>query len=197
MLNPKCLDDLKVKLQEFVDRKYVPAQIKRWKSVDSAILDYKASIKFIEDHKNAYISNGPFFMANVDANANFIELNAFRNAAYPYASTYWPAALKSQTARIDGVTVPTPVAKTRDAFVDVAVSIVDYPAGTARCADATAKVRADPRHARRREEVHRRVREGRPVPGQDPRGRPREAEDRQLHPGRSRAISAPSLPPPR
>jgi len=141
VLNPKCLDDLKVKLQEFVDKKYVPPQIKRWKSVDSAILDYKASIKFIEDHKNAYISNGPFYMANVDANANFIELRAFRNAAYPYASTYWPAALKSQNARIDGVTVPTPVAKTRDAFVDVAVSIVAYPAGTARSADATAKVR--------------------------------------------------------
>jgi len=141
VLNPKCLEDLKAKLQEFVDKKYVPPQIMRWKSVDSAILDYKASIKFIEDHKNAYISNGPFFMASVDANANFIELNAFRNAAYPYASTYWPAALKSQTARIDGVTVPTPVAKTRDAFVDIAVSIVAYPAGTARSADATAKVR--------------------------------------------------------
>ena len=56
--------------------------------------DYEASIKFIDEHKNAYISNGPFFIANVDPNANFIELNAFRNAAYPYASTYWPAALQ-------------------------------------------------------------------------------------------------------
>ena len=141
VLSPKCLDDIKAKLQEFIDAKYIPPQIKRWKSVDSAILDYKASIKFIDEHKNAYISNGPFFMANVDANANFIELNAFRNAAYPYASTYWPAMLKSQQARVDGVTVPTPVAKTRDAYIDVAVSVVSYPAGTARSADATAKLR--------------------------------------------------------
>jgi peptide/nickel transport system substrate-binding protein len=142
VLSPKCLEDIKVKLQEFVDTKYIPPQIKKWKTVDSAILDYKASIKFIEEHKNAYISNGPFFIANVDANANFVELNAFRNAAYPYASTYWPAVLQSQNARIDGVTVPTPVAKTRDAYIDVAVSIVSYPAGTARSADATAKLRA-------------------------------------------------------
>jgi peptide/nickel transport system substrate-binding protein len=142
VLSPKCLDDVKSKLQGFIDAKYVPAQIKKWKTVDAAILDYQASIKFIDEHKNAYISTGPFYMANVDANANFIELDAFRNAAYPYASTYWPAALKSQNARIDGVNVPTPVAKTRDAYLTVAVSVVAYPADTARSADATAKVRA-------------------------------------------------------
>ena len=70
-----------------------------------------------------------------------MELNAFRNAAYPYASTYWATALKSTNTRIDAVNVPTPVAKTRDAFIDVSVSLVSYPAGSARAADATAKVR--------------------------------------------------------
>jgi peptide/nickel transport system substrate-binding protein len=139
--SPKCLEDIKAKLQGFIGANYVPPQIKRWKTVDSAILDYKASIKFIEEHKNAYISNGPFFIANIDANANFMELNAFRNPSYPYASTYWAAALKSVNARVDAVNVPTPVAKTRDAYIDVSVSLVNYPAGTARAADATAKVR--------------------------------------------------------
>jgi len=142
VLNPKCLDDLKVKLQEFVDTKYIPPQIKKWKTAEAAVLDYKASIKFIDEHKNAYISNGPFFIANVDLNANFVELAAFRNPAYPYVSTYWATALKSTNTRIDGVDVPTPVAKTRDAFVDIAVSAVSYPANTAKSADATAKVRA-------------------------------------------------------
>ena len=50
--------------------------------------------------------------------------------------------LKSQNTRIDGVTVPATVAKTKDALVDVKVSVVEYPAGTAKSADATAKVRA-------------------------------------------------------
>jgi len=138
--SPKCLDDIKAKLQEFIDKKYIPPQIKRWKTVETAILDYKASIKFIDEHKNAYISNGPFYIANIDANANFMELAAFRNAAYPYVSTYWPAALKSTNTRVDAINVPTPVAKTRDAFIDVSVSLVSYPAGAARAADATAKV---------------------------------------------------------
>ncbi|MCX7029537.1 MAG: ABC transporter substrate-binding protein [Spirochaetes bacterium] len=142
VLSPKCLEDIKAKLQEFIAAKYLPAAIRKWKSADSAIADYTASIKFIEEHKNAYISNGSFFIANVDANANFVELDAFRNAAYPYLSTYWPTVLKSQNARIDGVTVPATVAKTKDALIDVAVSIVNYPAGTARSADATAKLRA-------------------------------------------------------
>jgi peptide/nickel transport system substrate-binding protein len=141
VLNPKCLEDIRAKLQEFIDAKYIPPQIKRWKSVDSAILDYKASIKFIDEHKNAYIGNGPFFIANVDQKANFVELNAFRNPAYPYASTYWPYVLRSTNTRIDGVNVPTPVAKTRDAYIDVRASIVNYPANTARAADATAKVK--------------------------------------------------------
>jgi peptide/nickel transport system substrate-binding protein len=142
VLSPKCLEDIKVKLQEFVAAKYVPAQIKAWKSADEAVKDYQASIKFIDDHKNAYISNGPFFIASVDATANFVELNAFRNAAYPYDSAFWPNVLKSQNTRVDGVTVPATVAKDKDAMVDVAVSIVEYPAGTSKSADATAKLRA-------------------------------------------------------
>jgi peptide/nickel transport system substrate-binding protein len=142
VLSPKCLEDIKAKLQDFIAAKYVPASIKKWKSADSAVLDYRASIKFIEEHKNAYISNGPFFIANVDPNANFVELNAFRNATYPYLSTYWPGVLKSLNTRIDGVTVPATVAKTKDALISVAVSVVSYPAGTARSADATAKLRA-------------------------------------------------------
>ncbi len=142
VLSPKCLDDLKAKLQEFIDKKYVPPQIKAWKTTAEAVKDYQASIKFIDEHKNAYISNGPFFIASVDTTANFVELNAFRNETYPYLSGFWPSVLKSQNTRIDGVTVPATVAKTKDALVDVKVSIVEYPAGSAKSADASTKLRA-------------------------------------------------------
>ena len=139
---PKCLEDIQAKLQGFIDAKYVPPQIKRWKSVDEAVKDYQAAIKFIDEHKNAYISNGPFYINAVDLKANFIELAAFRNAAYPYEAGFWNTVFKSQTTRVDGVTVPATVSKDKDALVDVAVSIVEYPAGTAKSADATAKIRA-------------------------------------------------------
>lgn len=142
VLSPKCLEDIKAKLQEFVAAKYVPPQIKQWKTAAQAVADYQASIKFIDEHKNAYIGNGPFFIASVDTTANFVELNAFRDASYPYVAGFWNAVFKTLTTRIDGVAVPATVAKTKDALVDVKVSIVDYPAGTAKSADATAKVRA-------------------------------------------------------
>ncbi len=142
VLSPKCLEDIKAKLQEFVAAKYVPAQIARWKSADEAVKDYQASIKFIDDHKNAYISNGPFFIASVDTTANFVELNAFRNASYPYEPGFWNSVFKSQNTRVDSVSVPTTVGKDKDVAIGAAVSIVEYPAGTAKSADATVKLKA-------------------------------------------------------
>jgi peptide/nickel transport system substrate-binding protein len=141
VLQPKCLEDIKDKLQGFINAKYVPPQIKKWKSVDEAIKDYQAAIKFIDDHKNAYISNGPFFINTVDLQASFIELAAFRNAAYPYDSTFWPMVLKTTTTRIDQVSIPT-ASKDKDALVAVKVSTVEYPSGVAAVAGSNVKVKA-------------------------------------------------------
>lgn len=138
VINPKCVADIKAKLQDFVAKKYVPDCIKQWMTPAEAVARYNAAIKFIDTYGNAYISNGPFFISKVDYNNNYIELTAFRD--YPYKSDYFPKLFKTTITRIDDVNVPAAAQRTADASVDVAVSAVTYPDDTAKAADAKAKV---------------------------------------------------------
>jgi len=91
VINPKCVADIKAKLQEFVEAKYVPDCIKQWVTPAQAVARYNAAIKFIDNYGNAYISNGPFFISKVDYNANYVELTAVRD--YPYKADYFPETL--------------------------------------------------------------------------------------------------------
>jgi len=113
-----------------------------WKTADEAVKDYQAAIKFIDTNKNAYISNGPFYIAGVDTTANVIELRAFRDESYPYAAGFWNYVFTTQTTRIDGTTVPATVAKDKDAVIGVRASIVEYPSGKAVAATAITKLKA-------------------------------------------------------
>jgi peptide/nickel transport system substrate-binding protein len=138
VINPKCVADIKAKLQDFVAAKYVPDCIKQWVTPEQAIARYNAAIKFIDTYGNAYISNGPFFISKVDYNANYIELSAFRD--YPYRADYFPKLFRTTITRIDDVKVPATAQRTADAKIDVQVSAVTYPDDTAKAADNKAKV---------------------------------------------------------
>jgi len=141
VLNPECVAAIKAKLTEMKNAKYVPSSIKDWMTAADAVATYDASIKFIDAHGHAFISNGPFYINKVDLKNNFVELAAFRDSSYPYDSAYWPKYFAVKTMRIDGVTVPSVTNRGKDAVIPVKLSIVDYPAGTARTADGTPKVR--------------------------------------------------------
>ncbi len=141
VINPTCVADIKAKLQEFVEAKYVPDPIKQWVKPEEAVARYNGAIKFIDTYGNAYISNGPFFISKVDYNANYVELTAFRDS-YPYKADYWPNKLKTTLTRIDDVKVPATASKAKDITIDVAVSAVQYPADTASPADSKTKVTA-------------------------------------------------------
>ena len=138
VINPKCVADIKAKLQDFVAAKYVPDSIKQWITPEQAVARYTAALAFIDKYGHAYISNGPFFISKVDYNANYIELSAFRD--YPYKADYFPKLFATTLTRIDDVKVPATVQKTTDAKIDIAVSALTYPEDTAKAADNKAKV---------------------------------------------------------
>lgn len=138
VINPKCVADIKAKLQDFVAAKYVPDAIKQWITPEQAVARYNAALAFIDKYGHAYISNGPFFISKVDYNANYIELSAFRD--YPYKADYFPKLFATTLTRIDDVKVPATVQKTSDAKIDIAVSALTYPEDTAKAADNKAKV---------------------------------------------------------
>ena len=141
VLNPACVADIRAKLVEMKNAKYVPASITAWMTPANAAAQYDASIKFIDAHKHAFISNGPFYINTVDLKNNFVELAAVRDPSYPYDSAYWPKYFAVKTMRIDGITVPAVNNRGKDIVIPVKLSIVDYPAGTSRTADGTPKVR--------------------------------------------------------
>ncbi|MCX7656770.1 MAG: hypothetical protein N2Z76_09625 [Treponemataceae bacterium] len=130
VINPKCVADIKAKLQDFVKTRYVPDSIKQWITADQAVARYNGAIKFIDTYGHAYISNGPFFISKVDYNANYIELSAFRD--YPYKSDYFPKLFTTTMTRIDNIKIPANVKRTEDAKIDITVSEVAYPTDTAK-----------------------------------------------------------------
>ena len=138
IINPKCVADIKAKLQDFVAAKYVPDCIKQWITPEQAVARYNAAIKFIDTYGNAYISNGPFFLSKIDFNTNYVELSAFRD--YPYKADYFPKLFRTTITRIDDVKVPATAARNADAKIDIQVSAVTYPDDTAKAADNKAKV---------------------------------------------------------
>jgi peptide/nickel transport system substrate-binding protein len=140
VINPKCVADIKAKLQDFIAQKYVPIYITQWCTPDQAVARYKAAIDFIDKNGNAYISNGPYYVSKVDTTANYIEFSAFRDKSYPYTSDYWPKAFKMAYTRIDSVKVPATAKRSADLSINVAVSTVTYPDDTAKASDGATKV---------------------------------------------------------
>ncbi len=140
VLNPKCLADIREKLEEFRAARYVPGPIAKWKSAAEAVASYDAAIAWINARKNAYISNGPFFISNVNLAANFIELRANRDPSYPFEAGYWGRFFRAVTTRIEAVQPPAFAAKGKEASIGVKVSLVDFPADASREADAKVAV---------------------------------------------------------
>jgi peptide/nickel transport system substrate-binding protein len=123
---PKCVADIKAKLEELVAAKFVPASIKGYITADEAVARYKAAIAFIDKYGHAFISNGPFFISKIDTTANYVELTAWRDG-YPYKSDYWAKALRMTLSSIDAVKVPALADRKKDAVIEITASSYNYP----------------------------------------------------------------------
>jgi peptide/nickel transport system substrate-binding protein len=134
VLNPKCVADLKVKLQEMIAAKWVPASIKDLVKPEEAVKDYQLTLAFIEKYGHAYISNGGFFLEKYDAGNNSAILTAFRDPGYPFEKGYFTKLLSTFFARIDSLKVAS-YEKGKDVKVSAQISKVAYPNNTAVAAD--------------------------------------------------------------
>lgn len=140
VISPKCVADIRAKLEEMIERKYVPVYIKDYVSVNRAVDTYKKAIEFIDKYKHAYISSGPFFISKVDTTANSVELTAFRT--FPYKKDYFVKLFASAITNIENVNVPAMVQKTADVNVNVTVSTYVYPDPKTSPATDAVKVKA-------------------------------------------------------
>ena len=141
VINPKCVDDIRAKLVDMKAQEYVPACIRDYIGKQAAMAAYDAAIRFIDEHKHAFISDGAFLLNRIDLANNFYELAAVRDASYPFVAGTWNRFFSMQQARVDAVNMPAMAPKNADAKVTVKLSTVDYPAGTAKPAGDGAKVK--------------------------------------------------------
>ena len=137
--SPACVADIKAKLNEMIEEKYVPASIRDYISADKAADAYRKALGFIDRYGHAYISNGPFFISRTDTAADSIELSAFRSG-YPYKKAHWSRHFEIDFTRIESVAVPADARREQEAVVDVSVSRYTYPDDQTRPATKDAKV---------------------------------------------------------
>ena len=137
--NPTCVADIKEKLIEMRDSKYIPIGIEDWINEDEAVKRYQAAIDFIDNYGHAYISNGPFFISKIDSRANYIELSAFKD--YSETAEYWIEKLSTKMSRIEDIDMPSIVNKNEDINIDIYVSSYDYPNNNLERADTNTKVK--------------------------------------------------------
>jgi len=125
VIAPKCVADIKAKLEDMIAKNHVPASLKGIITPAQAVQRYKATLAFIAKYSHAYVSNEPFLISKIDTNTNSVQLDAFRD--YPYKSDYWPKYFRQQITQIDNVKAPTTPSKKVDAVFEITASSFVYP----------------------------------------------------------------------
>lgn len=80
---PVQAEMIKAELVKMINEKFIPNPLKEIVSLDYAIERYNASINWIDDHGNAVIGNGPYYLSEFNPSGGVVTLNAFRDNSYP------------------------------------------------------------------------------------------------------------------
>ncbi|MDQ6863874.1 MAG: ABC transporter substrate-binding protein [Thermoproteota archaeon] len=106
LLIPTHAEMIKEELQKMKDEGYVPAALKGIVSVGNATKRYDASIKWITNHKNAVIGNGPFYLDSYNPAGGIIIIKAFRDPSYPFSQGYWSSFENPKLATLQSINAP-------------------------------------------------------------------------------------------
>ncbi|HEY9387199.1 MAG TPA: ABC transporter substrate-binding protein [Nitrososphaeraceae archaeon] len=97
---------IKVELQRMKAESFVPLPLVGIVTKEQAIKRYDASINWINQHRHAVISNGPFYLDSYNPTAGIITIRAFRDLSYPFVQGYWSVFENPEIAVIEKVNVP-------------------------------------------------------------------------------------------
>lgn len=95
---------IKKELMKMKDENFIPLPLKNIVTLEEAKKRYDASIKWIEDHKHAVISNGPFFLDSYNPSGRIMEIKAFRDQTYPFEQGYWSYLEKPKSIQLTNFT---------------------------------------------------------------------------------------------
>jgi peptide/nickel transport system substrate-binding protein len=90
-------------LQKMKSESFVPPPLAGIVSNKEAIERYDAAIRWIQSHRHAVISNGPFYLDTYNPSGGIITIRAFRDLSYPFPQGYWSAYENPELAIIEEV----------------------------------------------------------------------------------------------
>jgi peptide/nickel transport system substrate-binding protein len=131
MVVPEHAQIIKQELQKMKSENYVPAALKGMVSASDAKKRYDASIKWIDDHKNAVISNGPFYLDSYNIAGRTITVKVFRDSSYPFAVGYFSSFENPKLAKIAKVDVPKVLKIGKPVKATVTVTVDGKPSSDA------------------------------------------------------------------
>ncbi|HZC87975.1 MAG TPA: CFI-box-CTERM domain-containing protein, partial [Nitrososphaera sp.] len=133
VVNPQHVAMIKEELQKMKDEQYIPPALKGLVSTDEAIKRYDASIKWITDHNNAVISNGPFYLDSFNAAGQTATIKAFRDSSYPFAKGYWISKFgEPKIASVQGIDTQGPLIMGQPKSIKISISIAGQPSNDAQ-----------------------------------------------------------------
>lgn len=124
-------DMIKAELLKMKSENFVPPALTTVVSVDAAAERYDASIKWIEDHDHAIISNGAFYLDSFNTAGGTITIKAFRDESYPFEVGHWSKYETPRLADITSINVPRSVVIGQPAEVSLELEVAGEPSSDA------------------------------------------------------------------
>jgi peptide/nickel transport system substrate-binding protein len=82
---------------------FIPSPLKNIISLEEAKKRYDASIKWIEKHNHALISNGAFYLDRYNPSGRIIDLKLFDDSSYPFKAGYWSTFEKPNSIQVTSI----------------------------------------------------------------------------------------------
>ncbi|AFU59612.1 peptide/opine/nickel ABC uptake transporter, substrate-binding protein [Candidatus Nitrososphaera gargensis Ga9.2] len=128
---PAHTEMIKQELQKMKSENFVPPALRDVVTVKDAIRRYDASIKWIEDHDNAVIGNGAFYLDSVNLAGGTMTIKAFRDQSYPFEVGHWSKYEAPRLADISRIDVPQSIAIGQPTTMAVDVEVAGQPSSDA------------------------------------------------------------------
>jgi peptide/nickel transport system substrate-binding protein len=103
LIIPEHANLIKNELIKMRNENYIPFPLKDIITLEDAKKRYNATIKWIDDHNHALISNGPFYLDNYNPSGRIIELKLFNDTTYPFKAGYWSIFEKPKSILITSI----------------------------------------------------------------------------------------------
>lgn len=103
LIIPSHAEMILAELQKMKSESFIPPALNGIVSKKEANERYDAAIEWIQRHRHAVISNGPFYLDTYNPTPGIISIKAFRDPSYPFPQGHWSVFENPKLAVIERV----------------------------------------------------------------------------------------------